>query len=455
MSVSGPARPAGPRGRGAPPLDARGFAGLMAALGPFEPAPRVAVGVSGGADSTALAVLLHGWARARGGAALALTVDHGLRRGSAAEAALVGRRLADLGLEHRILRWRGPKPTANLQAEARRARHALLRDWCARRGVVHLALAHHLDDQAETLLLRLGRGSGLDGLTAMAALVELPEVRLLRPLLGVTGASLEATLVRRGLPWIEDPTNQDTAHARARLRRLAPALAAEGLSAGRLAAAAGHLGRARAAVEATVAEALARAASVHPAGFVRLDPGPLAAAPEEVGLRALARVLMTVGGGEYAPRLERLRRLYARVVAGFGRGATLGGCRVVPEAGRLLVVREARAVRSRPVRPGARLRWDGRFEIAVPRGLRPRGGGLVVGPLGAAGWAEVRRGAPEAAETPIPGPARAALPALTDARGLLAVPHLGYAAAPQSALPMLYCQFAPQTALAANPFTVA
>lgn len=446
---------AGPGTAGAGPLRARDFAGLMARFGPFEPGARLAVAVSGGADSMALAVLLHGWAQGRGGSALALTVDHGLRRGSGAEAALVGGRLADLGLEHRILRWRGPKPTANVQAEARRARYDLLRDCCARQGILHLALAHHLDDQAETLLLRLGRGSGLDGLAAMSPLVEWPELRLLRPLLGVPRARLEATLGRRGVPWIEDPTNQDTAHARVRLRRLMPALAAEGLSAGRLAAAAGHLGRARAALEIEVARALARAATAHPAGFVWLDAGPLAAAPEEVGLRALARLLTTVGGAAYAPRFERLRRLYGRILAGLDRGTTLGGCRLLPRAGQVLVVREAAAVRAVPTRPGARVWWDGRFELAVPRPARPRGGGLSVRPLGAAGWAEVRRAAPELARTAIPGPARAALPALADGRGLLAVPHLGYALGPKWALTMKNCRFVPRSALSAAPFTVA
>jgi tRNA(Ile)-lysidine synthase len=448
-------RPTGPCETGAGPFSARDFAGLMARLGPFEPRARLAVAVSGGADSMALAVLLNAWARTRRGSALALTVDHGLRRGSGAEAALVGRRLAALGLEHRVLRWRGPKPVANVQAEARRARYALLRDCCARHGIVHLALAHHLDDQAETLLLRLGRGSGLEGLAAMSQLVELPELRLLRPLLEVPKARLEATLARRGVPWIEDPTNQDAAHARVRLRRLMPVLAAEGLSAERLAAAAGHLGRARAAVEMAVAATLARAAAPHPAGFVWLDPGPLAAGPEEVGLRALARVLTTVGGRAYGPRFERLRRLFGQVAAGLERGATLGGCRLLPRAGRILVVREAAAVRAVPARPGGRVLWDGRFEVAVPHRARPRRGGLTLRPLGAAGWAEVRGAAPELAQAPIPAPARAALPALADGRGLLAVPHLGYASGPQWALTMTNCRFAPQTALSAAPFTVA
>ncbi len=322
-------------------VTARAFARAMAALGPFEDRPRVAVAVSGGADSMALALLLHDWARARGGEAVALTVDHGLRAAAAAEARQVGRWLRARGVTHRVLRWRGTKPASNVQARARTARYALLEAWCARHGVLHLATAHNLEDQAETFLLRLGRGSGLDGLAAMAPVVERVQMRLIRPLLDVPRARIEATLRAAGQAWVEDPTNRDPAHARVRLRALAPALAAEGLTAERLVATARHLGRARAALDAGLAALLAEAVSVEASGAVVLDRRRLAQAPEEVGLRALARVAQYAGGADYAPRLEALLRLRkAMAVPGF-RGATLAGClwrpagggcvRVVPE----------------------------------------------------------------------------------------------------------------------------
>ena len=437
----------------ASPLKEAEFARLMGAFAPFGPAPRIAVGVSGGADSLALSLLLHRWASRRGGAVVALTVDHGLRPDAAAEAASVTRTLKPLGVEHRVLRWRGAKPAANVQAAARQARYGLLRDWCARNGILHLAMAHHLDDQAETLLLRLGRGSGLDGLAAMAPVSELPELRLLRPLLSVPKARLEATLTARGLTWIEDPTNRDPAHARTRLRALMPALAGEGLTVERLAAAAGHLHRARGALDMAVARLLVGAVALHPAGFAWLDPGPLAAAPAEVGLRALARLLMTVGGREYTPRLERLERLYERVSEGLERGATLGGCRLVPRRGRLLVVREPAGVETCPVRPGARVLWDGRFEITV-RGRGTRSG-LTLGPLGRDGWAEVCAAMPELRRTPIPAPARPALPSLRDAAGVAAVPHLAYRRGGGGTFTVGRCGFAPNHGLADRVFTVA
>ncbi len=448
MSVSRPATDP------AKAITATEFAALMRGFEPFEPKPHVAAAVSGGADSMALAVLLHRWVSARGGTMTALTVDHGLRRGSAAEAAQVGRTLRPLGVPHRVLRWRGAKPTANVQAAARRARYGLLGDWCARQGILHLALGHQLEDQAETFLLRLGRGSGLDGLAAMAAVTETPGLRVLRPLLGLPRAGLEATLRRRGVPWIEDPSNLDPAHARVRLRGLMPALAAEGLSPARLAATATRLGRARTALAQSTATVLARAATVHPAGFLWLDPAPLAAAAPEVGLRALARIAMLVGGLEYPPRLERLERLYGRVVAGLESGATLGGCRFMPRRGRILVVRESGRAGDRLVRAGETLYWDHRFALRVHRRAAPRRGGLTVGPLGAAGWTEVRAAEPAFATT-IPASATHGLPALRDGLGLISVPQLGYGRAGAGRLTMMASSFSPRISLTAGSFTVA
>ena len=446
----------GPGASPGAPIDAAEFAALMAPLGPFEANPRIAAAVSGGADSLALAVLLQDWARPLGGHVTALTVDHGLRPEAAAEARFVARTLEPLGLAHQTLRWRGAKPSANISAAARRARYDLLSRHCARRGLLHLALGHHLDDQAETFLLRLGRGSGLDGLAAMAPIVELPRLRLLRPLLGLPKVRLEATLRARGLDWIEDPTNRDPAQARARLRQLLPGLATEGLTAARLAATARHLGRARAALEGELARILVRAVTLDPAGFAQVDPAPLMAAPGELGLRALARVLITVGGAEYGPRLESLERLYGRISSGLTAGATLGGCRVLPRRDCLLVVREARNLPVVRLDAGQRLLWDGRFDVALSwaRGRR-KTGEFGLGALAAAGWAEVRAAVPAAAAARIPAPARAALPALSDRRGVLAVPQLGYRRPDSLVTVVKCCQFRPKNALISSTFTVA
>jgi tRNA(Ile)-lysidine synthase len=399
----------------AAPLDAAAFAALMAPFAPFEPRPRLVVAVSGGADSLALALLAQEWAAARGGSVTALTVDHRLRQASAAEAVQVGAWLAARGIAHHVLVREGPRPARGVQAAARAARYRLLEAWCAEQGVLHLLLAHHRDDQAETLLLRLARGSGLDGLAGMAPAVEHAACRVLRPLLGVPRDRLVATLDAADQPWIEDPSNQDPAFARTRLRQAAMPLAAAGLTGERLAATASRLARSRAALESVVAALLARAAMLHPAGFARLDAAALAAAPAETGLRALAALLALVGGGGYPPRLARLERLHGELMAGLRGGRTLGGCRILPRRGGVLVCREPAAVAPpMPVAPGATAVWDGRFRLCLPAGAPA---GLTIGALGAARI--------EGAAA-LPAVVRPSLPALGDDKGVVAVPALRY-----------------------------
>ncbi len=425
----------------------------MAPFGPFEAAPTLAVAVSGGADSLALTLLARDWAAERGGSLLALTVDHGLRAESAAEARRVGRILAPLGIAHRILTWRGPRPVANLQASARDLRYRLLLGQVSRRGILHLLLAHHLEDQAETLLLRLGRGSGLAGLAAMAGSTPLPQARLLRPLLPVPKARLEATLRARGLDWIEDPSNRDPAHARVRLRRLMPALAEEGLTAERLATAAGHLERARAALESAGAALLAEAARIDPGGFIELESRLLLEAEPEVGLRALAQALTAVGGGRHTPRWERLQGLFRRIGAAEFRGATLAGCRILRGGERLLILREAAAVETVMMEPGARVHWDGRFEVALRPGLT--GGPFRLAGLDRAAWAALTEALPQTARRSLPAAARAGLPALFDRAGLRALPYLGYEREHHGQRAVRSCFFSPSSALSSSGFTVA
>lgn len=407
-----------------PALTPAEFAGLMAPLGPFEARPRVAVAVSGGADSLCLALLAHHWAVALGGQAVALTVDHGLRPEAAVEAAQVGAWLAAQGMEHHVLRWEGAKPAADIQAEARTARYALLEGWCAANDVLHLLLAHHQDDQAETLLLRLARGSGVDGLAAMAPVSETFSLRLLRPFLGVPRARLAATLAARGLGWIEDPSNRNAAFARVRMRNLMPVLEGEGMSASRLAATARRLGRARAALEDGVAEAAARHVEMHAAGYAVVAADVFRQLSEEVGLRLLARLVQAIGGASHPPREERVAALHARLCRDGACAATLAGCCFAPWRGRLLVCREvARMAPPVPLTPGAPVTWDGRFRAQVAEDAPT---GLSLGALGASGWKHVAAQSLGRPVLPFPALVRATLPAVYDRQGLCDVAHLGY-----------------------------
>jgi tRNA(Ile)-lysidine synthase len=409
------------------PLDDAEFAAAMARVGPFEPAPDLAVAVSGGADSLALTLLADRWARARGGSVVALTVDHRLRPDSAAEAVRVGAWLAERGIRHEILVWAGPYPLHDLQAAARAARYRLLGQWCRQASRLHLLTAHHQDDQAETLILRLGRGSGLAGLAAMAPIVEERHHRLLRPLLAVPSRRLRATLTALGQDWIEDPSNRNPAFARARVRAARALFAETGLTPERLAETSRHLARARIVLEQLTERLLVAGAGLHPAGFALLAPQAFTAAADEIRLRALAAVIATIGGAEFPPRFERLERAAQALGGGtLGGGKTLGGCRLVPWRGHILVLREPAAMAPPTPLPdgGGTISWDHRFLIEVPRGCGGRD--VSVGGLGIEGAARMR-GIVQASPTPyLPSSVRPSLPALWRKGTLLGVPHLGW-----------------------------
>lgn len=298
-----------------------------------------AVAVSGGGDSLALMHLLARWAeKTRKTPPVVLTVDHGLQPGSAATARKVARWARDAGLRAHVLTWKGAKPKSDIEAEARMARYALMAHWCRGKGIDALYVGHTSDDQAETFLLRLARGSGLDGLSAMRAISPCPgadDIRLVRPLLGFEREPLRAGLNE----WIEDPMNGDPRFGRVRIRE---ALAVLGVSNARVADAAAHLGRAREALDAVTAAVLNRACRRR-GDAILVEAAALLSAPREIGLRALARLLMGVSGQAYRPRFERLERLFDRLKDGrLGGGCTLHGCRIVPDGADFRILPEKR-----------------------------------------------------------------------------------------------------------------
>ncbi len=284
----------------------------------LENLPTLVLAVSGGPDSTALLVLAARWAKRLKHAPklVAVTVDHGLRPEARREAQAVKRLARRLGVAHRTLRWTGKKPKSGLQKAARIARYRLLAQAALRERCAHILTAHTLDDQAETVLFRLARGSGVLGLAGMAQTSPLPvggagAIFLVRPLLDVPKARLIATLRAARVPYSDDPSNRDPRYARARLRTLMPALAREGLDARGLARVAARLRR----VESTVEFAVdaARDALAPPpwrsGGPIVFDTARFASLPAEVALRLLGRAVAHVGD-EGPVRLAKLEALY-------------------------------------------------------------------------------------------------------------------------------------------------
>jgi tRNA(Ile)-lysidine synthase len=278
----------------------------------------------------------------------------------------------------------------------------------------------------------------------MSAVVETADLRILRPLLSIPRERLVAYLKKGRANWIEDPSNRDPAYARIRIRTMLPALADAGLPPAVWADAARRTARSRIAGEDACARLLARSATIHPAGYAIVAASEMASAPRDVCLRALSRLFLCIGGGEFGPREHRLVRLHGLILDDqLGRGRTLGGCRVVPlpaktyGANRILICREARpAPVPMPVRTGGRVVWDGCFVVELASRRRRGVPGLWLAHLGIDGWAKIARKAPLPRNDPIPPPVRSVLPALVDRDGVVQVPHLDYARAGTERVPL-------------------
>jgi tRNA(Ile)-lysidine synthase len=346
-------------------------------------------------------VLVARW-RARPPSLVAI-VDHRIRLESAAEAELAAANAERVGLPWRILRAPKWPDGGNLQDWARRIRYVCLAEAAEAAGFDTIVTAHHREDQAETFMLRLARGSGVYGLAAMTDETVTGDLRLVRPLLDVSRAQLLDVVAASGLPTVSDPSNLDQRFDRARLRAFMPALAEHGLTATRLAGTAARLGRAAAALDHYARDLLKRRFAADRFGVVAGPASALGEVPEEVGLRGLALIVKAVAGADYTPPLDRLERLFEALLTSDGRDLkrTLHGVTLTLSGGRLLAQREwgREGPAETPVPPDSRIVWDGRFRVEVPDLPPP----LVLGPLGLARARVTAEGADRSVLRLLPG----------------------------------------------------
>jgi len=326
----------------------------------FDPAPPPVLGVavSGGGDSFALLHLLNDYARSRGIALHAATVDHGLRPEAAREAAMVAAQCRALGVPHDTLRWTGWDHSGNLQNEARMARYRLLADWARGQGIGAVCIGHTADDLAETFVMRLGRRAGVDGLSAMPAVFDRHGMRWHRPLLNARRADLRAHLTQRGVAWVDDPSNEDDSFARVRIRKALTVLTDLGIDSAALADVSRHLADARTALDAQMFAA-ARAHAHVQCGAVAMDWQALCGLPTETRRRLLTHTFAWINGATYAPRSSAVAEvLTALDDAG---AATVQGCELRLKRDKLWIYRELQAVRAVDA-PVDEL-WDGRWRL--------------------------------------------------------------------------------------------
>lgn len=394
----------------------------------LEGAHHAGLAVSGGADSVALMHLAHGWAERRGAQnprLSVLTIDHGLRPESAGEAQWVARQADALGMPCVILRWRHDDKTSAIQENAREARYALMAEYAHANGLDALVTAHHLDDQAETVLMRLGRGSGVDGLAAMPACRSCAGLPLHRPFLDVPKTRLAATLQGLGHEWLEDPSNADTRFERVRVRRAMEQLADIGISAGALARTARRMARARGALDQMAGQFLRDHAKLEPAGYCHIATAALSRAPDEIALRALARAIEGVGGASSRLRMSKLEALLEALGQESRAALTLGGCRIVRDEDKVLVLREAgrTGLSEIVLKPGECGLWDNRYRVSLGPDSR---GAVHVRALGLQGYGQLRARLGQALA--LPEFAADGIVSFWNEESVLAVPPLNFCA---------------------------
>lgn len=363
------------------------------------------VAVSGGGDSLALLDLAVPLARGLGLRLEAATVDHRLRPEAADEARAVARYCAGQGVPHEILIWDGSAALGNIQAAARAGRYQALASWAQRRGLARVMIAHNIEDLAETFLIRLGRAAGLDGLAAMAPCFTRDGVQFTRPLLAVPGADLRAHLMARGLPWAEDPGNQDSHYTRVKMRRLLADLSQAGITAQAIAHSARALSDSRAWIERLVAEAWEARVTVQGGDLlIRALPGD-----EEAARRLLIAALQIVGGSAWTPRHRALQDLRDRLAE--QKRHTLAGCLITRQGEALRISREYQRVHALTAPPGAW--WDNRWRITGPDTPQTWTAALGAGLAQVADWRDF---------TDLPRASLLASPAIWGHDGLIAAP---------------------------------
>lgn len=409
------------------------FAPLVEAVGPFEENPRVCVAVSGGADSLCLALLLREWIQEKKGTLYAAIVDHRLRPTSTQEAQTVAELLKKHQIETIILTWNDPKPTTGIQRKAREARYRLLTTWCRQHHLRHLFLAHHADDQLETVLIREARGSLAHGLAGMSACVIHAGVRILRPLLPVSGACLKPLLSAYNMPWIDDPSNEDRRFTRVQVRHQCATFSPqekkiyhEQIQA---------YGILRQEEERKAYQMLTQSMQFFPEGYALVTLTLFLRAPLLTQKLALRRVLRLVRGKEKFLKDQQIDRLLeALAEGGLERGRTINGCFLKSTAGKCLICREAgleEEILLTPQHPLDVL-WDDRFLITLKKSPLKS---LTLKALGNKGVALLKKQIPSGGESLrlIPGRVLVSLPSLWEEDILQEIPHLNLRISPHHA----------------------
>jgi len=323
---------------------------------PLSPKTTIGVAVSGGADSLCLALSLSDYAQKNNLILKAVTVDHGLRPESGAEAHYVHDLMTQINVSHTTLLWKGPKPKTRIEEKARQKRYELMEEWCHKNKIQHLFLAHHMGDQAETFWARLTRGSGLTGLAAMTECAPLNGINLCRPFLNLPKERLEQDLRHRKIKWCEDSMNTDESYERVRWRHRQETLSDWGLEPEKIGLSCRRLARADKALSSYADRFYTALADLSPEGHFTIQEQAFSTLPDEIKLRVIVKILNCLAPARPPVSLEALERW----LNDYPKSATLGGCILVRSKGLLFIARESRNLKkSIDIMPHQITKWNG------------------------------------------------------------------------------------------------
>jgi tRNA(Ile)-lysidine synthase len=405
------------------PLSAEFFSSL---LDPFSPlSGKIAIAVSGGPDSMALAFCVKRWGQRE---LVALVVDHGLRTESTQEAEQVKERLENMNIAVEILKWQHENVTTRLHEKARDARYRLLTEACTRLGAGDLFVAHHREDQAETVLMRLAKGSGVEGLAGIAITSMRDNIRILRPFLTVAKQNLIATCVAADIHTVADPSNTSDKFARGRLRKIMPVLSNEGMTIDSLNLLGERARETNDALDFYATLFMQTFAIPVQGGCIRIDCDALRKIPRATAARVMAKALRYTHDAGYPPeRLALATLLDAILMAQHPTVRSLYGCLLSLTGSQMLILREPAAVAEIiPAMPGQTLLWDTRWSISLPPDITA---GSVIKALGNQPHKRIDTLAPGLRRMVPQGRVRATLPALWHGSDLIAIPSFGDSAA--------------------------
>ncbi|KJV69443.1 tRNA(Ile)-lysidine synthetase [Candidatus Neoehrlichia lotoris str. RAC413] len=329
-----------------------------------------AVAVSGGVDSITLLYLISIYHNVNTKFhPIILTVNHGLREEATQETLFVYNTSQKLKLTCQILNWNGIKPTSNIQSAARTIRYSLLHEWCDLNSIKYLITAHHKDDQAETIFMRLERGSGLDGLLGMQERSRFYTIEILRPFLCFTKKEILHYALQKQLNWIEDPSNTNTKYKRTLYRNFIKVSKNPDVLVNRLHTTAIHIKRAVNCILYYVHAALNDCLEFNKLGFINIKLNKFNEVPEEIALRLFSYSLMVIGKKSYKPRYEKFIKLFHKIKNDLSIPPhTFYNCKIIRNKDNTIsIIKEVASIKTQYINPYTKetIIWDNRFLLKI------------------------------------------------------------------------------------------